>query len=235
MGVSHNNPLLVADSVPIRSWPQLYTSNITGYSLQTRHELKPRAEVRTGARALVQEKQSALIVHLSLSREYIEEIAAMPQSTLEMTKDLVSAQIQSGTLSAEEMHSALHHIYQSLMALKNREEAEFPVSAAGMSQAPSDWRKSITRHAITCLKCGAHLKQLTGRHLRGHNLDARSYRAKYSIPATQPLSARATAAKRRRIAAEVKPWEKSPRYMHAQEERAATAKRSGRKRAASRQ
>jgi ROS/MUCR transcriptional regulator protein len=60
-------------------------------------------------------------------------------------------------------------------------------------------------------------------------LDARSYRTKYGIPEAQTLSARATAAKRRQIASEVKPWEKSPQYIKAQEERAATAKKSGRK------
>jgi len=90
-------------------------------------------------------------------------------------------------------------------------------------------RTSITQHTITCLECGAILKQLTGLHLRLHALDARSYRLKYSIPVTQPLSARATAALRRRIAAEVRPWEKSPTYMKAQKKKAATAKKSGRK------
>ena len=158
----------------------------------------------------------------------------MPQSTLEMTKDLVLTQIQSGTLSPEEMQEALRRIYQSLMSLKSREESEslVPAAVAETPQAPADWRTSITRHSITCLECGEHLKQLTGRHLRLHGLDARTYRLKYGIPATQPLSARATAALRRRIAAEVKPWEKTPTYMKAQEERAATARKSGRKKGA---
>jgi predicted transcriptional regulator len=148
-----------------------------------------------------------------------------------MTKDLVSAQIQSGTLAPEDMQEALRRTHQSLMTLKSREETKAQVSAAaaGIRRAPVDWRTSIARHSITCLECGEHLKQLTGRHLRGHNLDTRSYRAKYGIPGTQPLSARATAAWRRQIASEVKPWEKSPTYMKAQEEKAATAKKAGRK------
>jgi predicted transcriptional regulator len=153
----------------------------------------------------------------------------MPQSTLEMTKDLVSAQIQIGRLSPEDMDSAMRRIYQSLLSLKSREESESPVSAAGMSQAPEDWRQSITRHAITCLECGQTFKQLTGRHLQQHNLDARSYRTKYGIPRTQSLATKATAARRRQIMAEVKPWEKAPRYVKAHEERTAAAKKSGRK------
>jgi predicted transcriptional regulator len=125
----------------------------------------------------------------------------------------------------------LRHIYQELRTLKSREESELSMSAAGIRRAPMDWRTSITQHAITCLECGEHLKQLTGRHLREHGLDARSYRRKYGIPATQPLAARATAAKRRRIAAEVKPWEKSPMYIKGQQAKAATAKKAARKRA----
>jgi len=155
----------------------------------------------------------------------------MSPSTLEMTKDLVSAQIQSGRLSPEDMDSAMRRIYQSLLSLKSREESESQASApaAIRPRVPSDWHTSITRHSITCLECWAHLRQLSGLHLRLHGLNARSYRTKYGIPATQPLAARATAAKRRRIMSMVKPWEKAPQYIKAQEDKAATAKKSGRK------
>jgi predicted transcriptional regulator len=161
----------------------------------------------------------------------------MSQSTLEMTKDLVSAQIQSGTLSPEDVQEALDRTHQSLLSLKSREESGLPVSAsmADIRRASMDWRQSISKYSITCLECGAHLKQLTGRHLRGHGLDAPAYRTKYGIPRTQSLTTKATAARRRQIMAEVKPWEKTQTYMKAQKDRAATAKRSGRKRAASRQ
>ena len=153
----------------------------------------------------------------------------MSQSVVEMTKDLVLAQIRSGTLSPEDMQEALGRTHQSLMLLKSREESERPVSAAGTAPAPADWRQSITRHSVTCLECGAQFRQLNGRHLREHGLDARSYRTKYGIPHSQPLAARATTAKRRQIVAAVKPWEKSPTYRKGQEKRAATAKKSARK------
>jgi predicted transcriptional regulator len=159
----------------------------------------------------------------------MQEATAMPQSTLEMTKDLVVAQIQNDNMSPEDVHESTRQIFESMLALKSREESGFPVSVPGTAGAPIDWRKSITQHAITCLECGQTFKQLNGRHLREHGLDGRSYRAKYGIPATQPLSARATAAWRRQIAAEVKPWEKSPTYKKGQEAKAATAKKSGRK------
>lgn len=148
----------------------------------------------------------------------------MPQSIVEMTKDLVLAQIQAGTLLPEDMQEALRRTHQRLMTLKSREESGSP--AAGTAPALVDWHQSITQLAITCLECGAQFRQLSIRHLRQHGLDTHSYRAKYGIPATQPLAARATAALRRRIAAKVKPWEKSPTYRKGQEAKAAAAKKS---------
>ena len=155
----------------------------------------------------------------------------MPQSVLEMTRDLVLAQIQAGSLSTEEMQEALRRVFQSMLSLKSREESASAVSAplADIRRAPLDWRTSITRHTITCLECGAQFRQLTGRHLRLHGLDARSYRAKYGIPQSQPLTTRETAAKRRKIVSEVRPWEKSPTYIKGQEAKAAPAKKAGRK------
>jgi hypothetical protein len=47
----------------------------------------------------------------------------MSPSILEITKDLVLAQIQSGRLLPEEMPEALGRTHQSLMMLKSREEA----------------------------------------------------------------------------------------------------------------
>ena len=101
-------------------------------------------------------------------------------------------------LSPEKMQETLRCIFESLIALKSREEAAPAVAPViETTQAPADWRTSITEHTITCLECGAVFKQLSGRHLRGHGLDARSYRAKYGIPQSQPLAARETAAKQR--------------------------------------
>ena len=154
----------------------------------------------------------------------------MPQFVLEMTKDLVIAQIRTDNMSPEDVHESTRHIFESLLALKSREAAESlgAVPVVETPRTPADWRASITRHTITCLEWGAQFRQLSGRHLRGHGLDARSYRDKYGLPPS--LASRESAAKRRQIASEVRPWEKSPQYMKAQEEKAAAAKKAGRKR-----
>ena len=151
----------------------------------------------------------------------------MPQSILEMAKDLVQAQVQAGQLSPEAMQEALQKTYASLMTLQAKETGT--VETPSM---PTDWRKSITRHAITCLECGQSFKQLSLRHLRHHDLDGRLYRQKYGIPRTQPLAARATTAKRKTIAQTVRPWEKTPTYVKAQEAKAQVAKKVGRKKTA---
>jgi predicted transcriptional regulator len=151
----------------------------------------------------------------------------MPQSILEMAKDLVMAQVQSGALSPEDMHKELQKTYASLMELKGLEEAVATGTAAipgltdrgaidekGRPGRPL-WRKSIKKSSIECMECGASFKQLSVRHLKDHGLDARSYRSKYGIPRTQPLSARDTTATRKKIIQQSKPWEKAPTYIKA--------------------
>jgi len=81
---------------------------------------------------------------------------------------------------------------------------------------PVNWRKSITKHTVMCLECGQSYKQLSVRHLKEHGLDGRSYRVKYGIPRTQPLSAKKTIALRKEIVQRARPWEKAPTFLKAQ-------------------
>jgi predicted transcriptional regulator len=161
-------------------------------------------------------------------------IETMTQSVLEMAKDLVMAQIQAGALLSEDMHKELQKTYASLMELKAREESGdvSPVPATGPVQLSSHdgeaateqprWKKSIKKYTIECLECGIPYKQLSVRHLKDHNLDTRSYRAKYGIPRMQPLSARATTAIRKEIVQRSRPWEKAPTFKKAQALKAGT-------------
>jgi predicted transcriptional regulator len=141
----------------------------------------------------------------------------MAQSVLEMAKELVMAQIETRRLTPEDMQRELHKTYASLMALKQQEETggSGPVANHAAAPPPVEWQHSIRRHTVACLECGATLKQLSGRHLKDHRLDARSYRAKYGIPRTQPLAAKASTALRKQIVQRVRPWEKAPTYVQA--------------------
>jgi predicted transcriptional regulator len=137
------------------------------------------------------------------------------KTLLEMAKDFAQSFVEAGQLSAEDMQNTLQKTYTTLTALKAQEESG-TISAVSVPQTlPVDWRKSITKHAVTCLECRHAFKQLSSRHLRKHGLDSRLYRTKYGIPSTQPLAARATTIRRRQIVQETRPWEKSPRYRSA--------------------
>jgi predicted transcriptional regulator len=151
----------------------------------------------------------------------------MAQSILEMAKDLVMAQVQSGALPPEDMHRELQRTYASLMELKAKEDAgglSVALSPKQMEEASQNgesikesvnWKRSVKKYTIECLECGASFKQLSVRHLKEHNLDARSYRAKYGIPRTQPLSAKDTTIMRKKIVQKSRPWEKAPTYIKA--------------------
>ena len=102
-------------------------------------------------------------------------------------------------------------------ALKAQEEKAALPPLPASETALVDWRKSITKHAVTCRECGESFKQLSLRHLRAHGLDNRSYRTKYGIPPTQPLSSRATTERRRQVVQEVRPWEKKQQLLQARE------------------
>src|SRR5439155_8635958 len=116
---------------------------------------------------------------------------------------------------------ALQHTYASLQALKSQEDTHGSVAVATPEtpSKPVTWRKSITKHTVTCLECGASFKQLAVRHLKGHGLDGRSYRVKYGIPRTQALAAKETTLRRKELVQRLKPWEKAPTYLKAHEEK----------------
>jgi predicted transcriptional regulator len=143
----------------------------------------------------------------------------MPQSILEMAKDLVMAQIAAQNLSPDEMHQALQHTYASLKSLQAQEDTNGSVAVVTPETPPEpvNWRKSITKHTVTCLECGQAFKQLSSRHLMDHGLDGRSYRAKYEIPRTQALAAKEITARRKEMVQRSRPWEKAPTFVKAQE------------------
>ena len=81
----------------------------------------------------------------------------MSQTLLEMAKDLVMAQVEAHRLSPDDMHTALHQTYTTLMTLKAQEGSDGSVAVA-TPEAPSKpvrWRKSITKHTVMCLECRA--------------------------------------------------------------------------------
>lgn len=154
----------------------------------------------------------------------------MPQSMLEMATDLVMAMIQNGSLHLEDMQTELQKTHASLLALKEQEDvgesggvgsillADLESSERSHRSTLVNWKKSIKKHTIDCLICGASFKQLSVRHLKSHDLNPRTYRVQFGIPRLQPLSAKETTAMRKKIVRQSRPWEKAPTFMKAKRE-----------------
>ncbi|PON15377.1 hypothetical protein C2W62_24145 [Candidatus Entotheonella serta] len=153
-------------------------------------------------------------------------------STLtQMAKDLVMQHIAVGQLMPEQMPETLKSTFETLQQLQQSEMGPGETAAetgASESQVLADWQKSINKHSVRCLECGETFKQLSSRHLRIHDLDAKSYRQKHSIPSTQSLSAKAATARRREIAQQLRPWEQAAANRAGAAKRAAKTRRGGR-------
>jgi predicted transcriptional regulator len=125
-----------------------------------------------------------------------------------MAKDLVMALIQENLLAPENMQKELLKTHASLLELKAKEDGGLRNGDKMESTTARqvDWKKSIKKHSVECLVCGAIFKQLSARHLSMHDLDPRTYRQQFGIPATQPLSAKATTEMRRQVVQQIRPW-----------------------------
>ena len=153
----------------------------------------------------------------------------MPQTLLEMAKELVTELIRAHRLSPEDAHELLLSTHATLQSLHQQEAPGAVVNAhAGDEARSAGWKRSISQHAVTCLECGESFRQLSSRHLRQHGIDTATYRRKHGIPRTQPLSSRQATARRRQLAREIRPWEQAAAKRTG---RSAEARRASRSRA----
>jgi hypothetical protein len=78
----------------------------------------------------------------------------MPQSLVEIAKDLTVALVKTGTIPAEDLQETLQKTHATLSALRAQEAMGTTTTGPVAGSPPGDWRKSITRHAVICLECG---------------------------------------------------------------------------------
>ena len=119
----------------------------------------------------------------------------MEERLVEMCAMIVSAQAKQVQLSPDDLVHSLQTIGKTLRDIQRQQANPRPAVALP--------ERSIRRNHITCLECGRTFTLLTNRHLALHNLTPRTYKQKYGMALTQPLSARALTEKRRRVAREL--------------------------------
>ena len=119
----------------------------------------------------------------------------MAKSLVEMTAQIVSAQITTSEMSTDDINEALHNTFKTL---NNLQSLEVSGNADGQMQDKPvmDPAKSIQKNKIICLECGEAFKMLSPKHLGTHGLTLKEYRKKYGFKARQPLCAKALSEKR---------------------------------------
>jgi predicted transcriptional regulator len=124
----------------------------------------------------------------------------MAKSLVEMAAEIMAAQASQSRMTPEEITEGLQRTYAALQRIHVREEGG--PEAAELKAPRPEASASIQRNRIICLECGKEFKQLSKSHLASHGLDPRSYKSKYGIPLSTPLTAKSLSARRRKMAKE---------------------------------
>lgn len=144
----------------------------------------------------------------------------MPQTLLEMAKDLVLAQIQAKRLPPDEMHTALQQTYTSLKVLQAQEPSygdSVPGGTLETQPKPVDWRETITKHNVSEVwsQLQATLGETSqGTWVRWTVVSSEIRHSSYTIVSRQRDHVETEGDR-----AEVAPWEKAPMFLKAQEEK----------------
>ena len=119
----------------------------------------------------------------------------MQKSLVEMTADIVSANVSGRSHSSEELAQQIQDVFRSLKKVNHE------ITHEGTTLPITD-EPHITRTHIRCQECGKKFKLLSNRHLALHGMDAAAYRTKYGIARSTALSSTGLSATRRKIAKE---------------------------------
>ena len=121
----------------------------------------------------------------------------MSRTLEQLTAEIIQAQASSKQMTTEEIKTAVSETFQALKSLRDAENgAVVDTEAVSTSSQALDPKKSIQKNKIVCLECRQEFRMLSGKHLATHALNAKAYRAKYGIPARQPLCAKSLSEKR---------------------------------------
>ena len=121
----------------------------------------------------------------------------MSKSLVEMTAEIVQAQMSSKEMSSDEIKVALNETFQTLKTLQEAEISGQAIEKAEEKPVMSP-EKSIQKNKVVCLECGQSFKMLSPKHLKSHDLTPREYRKKHGFSMRQPLCAKSLSERRSR-------------------------------------
>ncbi len=119
----------------------------------------------------------------------------MSKSLVEMTAEIVQAQINTREMNNDEIKAALHETFLTLKGLQEAESSGLPIAGEDVKPSISP-EKSIQRNQVVCLECGQSFKMLSPKHLKSHDLTPKEYRKKYGFSMRQPLCAKSLSERR---------------------------------------
>ena len=126
----------------------------------------------------------------------------MSKSLTELATEIVSAQIQHQSMTAEEVKDTLYTVFNTLNQLKSVENEGIDANSNPHEKPTIEPKRSILKNKIICLECGAEYRQLSSKHLATHELTAKEYRKKYGLSSRQPLSCKSLTEKRKAMGKE---------------------------------
>ena len=101
----------------------------------------------------------------------------MSKSLVEMTAEIVQAQINTTEMSGDEIKAALNDTFLTLKSLQEAEISGQPLELAASKPAMAP-EKSIQRNQVVCLECGQSFKMLSPKHLKSHEPDPQGIQEK---------------------------------------------------------
>lgn len=129
----------------------------------------------------------------------------MSKKLIEMASEIIQTQVSLTPMTAAEIVASLRHVFSTLSELQKAASGEIELPeiqelAKALALTPEN---SIQNDKVTCLECGAEMKQLTQKHLVSHGLSTTEYKKKYgftmrtALAAKSLTKARSKAAKKR--------------------------------------
>jgi len=151
----------------------------------------------------------------------------MPKKLIEITSEIVQAQVSSTPMSAIDIASSLRQVFNTLQEMQKAEAEtiELAPTAEAAGEVPREDKpllspaNSIQNDKVICLECGAEMKQLSSKHLVSHGLNQKEYRKKHGFAMGTPLAAKSLTKARSKAAKKRGLPEKLQKYIEARRQK----------------